>query len=85
MVDYQFVLDIDYETALARLDGRGQKNRLDFTSEESFEARRMAYLKLAQLGESPWAGKTFLIDARGTPAQVLQSIMDHWDEETRNA
>ena len=81
----QFVLDVDYETATARMNARAEaKNRLDFKTEESFNARRLAYVELAQPGVSSWASKTFLINAAGTEKQVMNQIIDHWNEELEN-
>lgn len=64
--DLTLVLDLPVEIALARMDGRGQRDRFECEAEEFFHRVRAAYLTRA----ARYPQRMHVIDASGTVAEV---------------
>ena len=71
----EFHLDLDFEVAMQRLQGRGDLNRLDITGREAFNGSRSCFAQRAR--EKAPHYPTHRIDASAAPEEVLKSILSY--------
>ncbi len=77
--DYQpdivFILDAPVSIAMARILGRGKKDRFEEEAQDFFERIRQCYLQLAQSDPNRY----HVIDASGSLEKVQAQLKQHWE------